>query len=60
MYETKISGTMTQLISVFLMLALAGCAMYGTQKTVEMERLLAASGFKMRSADSENKLAQLK
>ena len=30
------------------------------QKTVEMERLLAASGFKMTLADSESKLAQLK
>ena len=60
MYETKISGTMTQLISVFLMLALAGCAMNRNQKAVEMERLLAASGFIMKLADSESKLAQLK
>ena len=51
---------MTRLLSMFLMLALAGCAMYGNQKTVEMERLLAASGFKMRPADTESKLAQLK
>jgi len=60
MYETKISGTMTQLISVFLMLALAGCAMNRNQKAVEMERLLAASGFIMKLADSDSKLAQLK
>jgi hypothetical protein len=60
MYETKISGTMTQFISVFLMLALAGCAMNRNQKAVEMERLLAASGFIMKLADSESKLAQLK
>ena len=60
MYETKISGTMTQLISVFLILALAGCAMNRNQKAVEMERLLAASGFIMKLADSESKLAQLK
>ena len=60
MYETKISGTMTQLISVFLMLALAGCAMNRNQKAVEMEKLLAASGFIMKLADSESKLAQLK
>jgi hypothetical protein len=60
MYETKIPRTMTRLISVFLMLALAGCAMNRNQKAVEMERLLAASGFKMRLADSESKLAQLK
>jgi hypothetical protein len=59
MYETKISGTMTQLISVFLMLALAGCAMNRNQKAVEMERLLTASGFKVRLADNESKLAQI-
>ena len=60
MYETKISGTMTQLISVFLMLALAGCAMNRNQKAVEMERQLAASGFIMKLADIDSKLAQLK
>ena len=60
MYEKKIAPTMTKLISVCLMLALAGCAMNRNQKTVEMKRLLAASGFKMRLADTESKLAQLK
>ena len=60
MYETKTPSTMTQLISVFLMLALAGCAMNRNQKAVEMERLLAASGFIMKLADSDSKLAQLK
>jgi hypothetical protein len=42
------------------MLALGGCAMHQDQKAVEMEKLLAASGFKMRLADTESKLAQLK
>ncbi len=51
---------MTKLISVCLMLALTGCAMNRDQKAVEMKRLLAASGFKMRLADTESKLAQLK
>lgn len=60
MYETKTPPTMIKLISVFLMLAIAGCAMYRNQKSVKMERLLAASGFKMRLADTESKLAQLK
>jgi hypothetical protein len=60
MVQKKIPGTMTRLILVFLMLALAGCAMDRNQKAVEMERLLAASGFKMRLADTESKLAQLK
>ncbi len=60
MYEIKIQNTIIKLISVFLMLALAGCAMNRNQKAVEMERLLAASGFKMRLADTESKLAQLK
>ena len=60
MYETKIPSTLTQFISIFLMLALVGCAMNRNQKAVEMKKLLAASGFKMRLADSESKLAQLK
>jgi len=59
-YEVKIPTTMTKLISVCLMLALAGCAMNRNQKAVEMKRLLAASGFKMRVADTESKLAQLR
>jgi len=59
-YEVKIPTTMTKLISVCLMLALAGCAMNRNQKAVEMKRLLAASGFKIRVADTESKLAQLK
>jgi len=60
MVQKKVPGTRIKLISVFLMLVLAGCAMDRNQKTVEMERLLAASGFKMRLADTESKLAQLK
>ena len=60
MYETKIPSTLTQFISIFLMLALVGCAMNRNQKAVEMEKLLAASGFIVRLADSESKLAQLK
>jgi hypothetical protein len=59
-YEVKIPTSMTKLISVCLMLALAGCAMNRNQKAVEMKRLLAASGFKMRVADTESKLAQLR
>ena len=51
---------MIWLISVFLILALAGCATYRNQNAVEMESLLVASGFKMRMADTESKLAQLK
>ena len=58
--EIKIPSTMAKLISVCLMLALAGCAMNRNQKAVEMKRLLAASGFKMKLADTESKLAQLK
>jgi len=60
MDEIKIPSTMIKLISVILMLALAGCAMNRNQKAVEMERLLKASGFKMKTADTESKLAQLK
>ena len=60
MVEIKIPNTMTKLISVCLILALAGCAMNRNQKAVKMERLLTASGFKMRVADTASKLAQLK
>ena len=60
MVQKMIPGTRIKLISVFLMLALAGCAMDQNQKAIEMERLLAASGFKMRLADTPSKLAQLK
>jgi hypothetical protein len=60
MDEIKIPSTMIKLISVILILALAGCAMNRNQKAVKMERLLKASGFKMKTADTESKLAQLK
>ena len=60
MVEINIQSTIINLISVFLMLALAGCAMNRNQKAVEMERLLKASGFKMKTADTASKLAQLK
>ena len=51
---------MAKVISVALILALAGCTIYRNQKAAEMEQLLKASGFKMRIADDESKLAQLK
>jgi len=60
MFEINIPSIMTRLITVLLMLALAGCAMFRNQKTVEIEKLLAASGFKMRLADTPSKLDQLK
>ncbi len=34
--------------------------MYRNQKAVEMKKLLAASGFKMRLADTQGKVDQLK
>lgn len=60
MFEINIPRMMTRLITVILILALAGCAMFRNQKAVEIEKLLAASGFKMRLADTPSKLAQLK
>ena len=60
MFEINIPPIMTRLISVLLMLALAGCAANRNQKAVEIEKLLAASGFKMRLADTPSKLAQFK
>ncbi|MEE4266379.1 MAG: hypothetical protein V2I56_27065, partial [Desulfobacteraceae bacterium] len=59
MFEINIPPIMTRLISVILMLALAGCATNRNQKAVEIEKLLAASGFKMRPADTPSKLSQL-
>jgi hypothetical protein len=60
MFEINIPRIMTKILSMILMLALTGCAMNRNQKAVEMERLLVASGFKMKLADTESKLAQLK
>ena len=60
MFEINIPRIMTKILSMILMLALAGCAMNRNQKAVEMERLLVASGFKMKLADTESKLAKLK
>ena len=60
MYDIKIPPIMIKVISVFLMFALGGCAMFRNQNAAEMEKLLVASGFKMRLADTESKLAQLK
>ena len=59
MFEINIPRIMTRLITVLLMLTLAGCATNRNQKAVEIEKLLAASGFKMRLADTPSKLAQL-
>ncbi len=60
MNDVKISCTVTKVISVLLMLVPAGCAVFGQQNAVEMEKLLTASGFEMRLADTADKLAQLK
>ena len=60
MYEKKIRLNMTKAISVLLIFAITGCAMYRHQKATEMKRLLAAAGFNMRFADTKSKLAQLK
>ncbi len=59
MFKINIPPIMTRLISMILMLALAGCATNRNQRAVEIEKLLAASGFKMRLADTPSKLAQL-
>jgi hypothetical protein len=60
MFEISIVRVMTKILSMILMLAVAGCAMNRNQKAVEMERLLAASGFKMKRADTDSQLAKLK
>jgi hypothetical protein len=60
MYQINIPSITTKLFAVILILAVAGCAIYRHQKSVEMKRLLTASGFRLRVADNESKLAQLK
>lgn len=59
-YENKIRRTMNKAMTVFIILAICGCATYRHQKATEMKRLLADAGFKMRFADTKDKLAQLK
>jgi len=48
------------MFAVMLTLSLFACASTGNIKRAEMEKLLRASGFKMRVADTAEKLAQLK
>jgi hypothetical protein len=50
----------TPLFAVMLTLSLFACASTGTIKRAEMDKLLRASGFKMRVADTAGKLTQLK
>ena len=59
-YGRRIRLNIIGATSMFLIFAIAGCAMFGNQKTAEMEKLLSTSGFKMRIADTESKLSQLK
>ena len=47
-------------IGLMLALASAGCLKSPNQKAIDTERLLAASGFKMRLADTPEKLNQIK
>ena len=51
---------MNKAMTVFIILAICGCATYRHQKATEMKRLLSAAGFNMRFADTKDKLAQLK
>ena len=47
-------------ITTALGIALAGCAGMQNKKAIQVERLLAASGFQMKLADTPQKLAHLK
>jgi hypothetical protein len=47
-------------MALILALAAGGCVKSPNQKAIETERLLAASGFKMRLANTPAKLAQIK
>jgi len=50
----------TPMFAVMLSLLLFACASTGNIKRAEMDKLLRASGFKMRAADTAGKLTQLK
>lgn len=50
----------TRVFAVMLTIVLAACASTQIKKVIRMEKLLMDSGFKMRPADTPEKLAQVK
>ncbi len=60
MQEHNIKCKHILVIGLMLALASAGCLKSPNQKAIDTERLLAASGFKMRLADTPEKLNQIK
>jgi uncharacterized protein YaiL (DUF2058 family) len=60
MRKKKIQQLITRAFAVMLSLALAACASTQIKKVIRMERLLTDSGFKMRPADTPEKLAQVR
>ena len=60
MQESNIKFKHILVIGLMLALASAGCIKSPDQKAIDTERLLAASGFKMRLADTPEKLTMIK
>ncbi len=60
MQENNIKFKHILVIGLMLVLTSAGCLKSPNQKAIDTERLLAASGFKMRLADTPEKLNQIK
>ena len=60
MQEHNIKFKHILVIGLMFALASAGCLKSPNQKAIDTERLLAASGFKMRLADTPEKLNQIK
>jgi hypothetical protein len=59
MQENNIKFKHILVIGLMLALASVGCIKSPDQKAIDTERLLAASGFKMRLADTPEKLTQI-
>jgi hypothetical protein len=60
MREKKIQQLITKAFAVMLPLALAACASTQLKKVIRVESQLRDSGFKMRLADTPERLAQIK
>jgi nitrate reductase cytochrome c-type subunit len=57
--KNRITGLKCLLIITVLVIALAGCAAIKKSEATNTEQLLAAAGFKMKMADTPEKLAHL-
>jgi hypothetical protein len=58
--KNRMTGLKCLLVITVLVIALAGCAAIKKSEATDTEQLLAAAGFKMKPADTPEKLAHLK